>query len=106
MTQATQQVLREALREPGNKFYGFEIGQAAGLPSGTITPILARLEAAGILTSKVEDIDPHVAGRPRRKYYWFTPDGAERGRTELARAYKPARTANRRVALGFTGGAS
>ena len=85
MTQATQLVLRVMLAEPTRQAYGGEIGRVAGLPSGTITPILARLENAGILAHHVEDVDPSQIGRPRRKYFYFTPDGAERARHELAR---------------------
>jgi PadR family transcriptional regulator, regulatory protein PadR len=88
MTQATQLVLRAMLAEPTREAYGAELGRAVGLPSGTITPIVARLENAGILTSRVEDVDPARVGRPRRKYYSFTADGAERARHELARVYR------------------
>ena len=35
-----------------------EIGHAAGLPSGTVHPILARLEGVGWLESRWEEIDP------------------------------------------------
>jgi len=87
MTQATQQVLRQLLSDPTREFYGAEVSRAAGLPSGTITPILARLESLEILTSRVEDVDPRAVGRPKRKFYSFTKDGAAVARTELARAY-------------------
>jgi hypothetical protein len=36
MTIPTQLVLRALLKEPGREFYGAEIGEAAGLPSGTV----------------------------------------------------------------------
>jgi PadR family transcriptional regulator PadR len=104
MTQATQLVLRAMLVEPTREAYGAEISRAAGLPSGTITPIVARLENAGILTHRVEDINPAQAGRPRRKYYSFTPHGAEIARDALARttASTPGRVATLRP--GLTGG--
>jgi DNA-binding PadR family transcriptional regulator len=92
MTQAMQLVLRALLAEPTREVYGGQIGRRAGLPSGTVTPILARLENAGILTARVEDVDPSQVGRPRRKYYAFTPDGAQRARHELARAYHVSQT--------------
>jgi len=66
--------------------YGLEICAAAELPSGTIHPILARLEQAGWLESRWEDVDPSEKGRPRRRYYQLTSDGAELARTALARA--------------------
>jgi DNA-binding PadR family transcriptional regulator len=64
-----------------------EIGRAAGLPSGTVHPILARLETVGWLTSRWEDIDPRTEGRPARRYDRLTPDGLELPRAALARAY-------------------
>jgi DNA-binding PadR family transcriptional regulator len=88
MTLPTQLVLRVLLAEPARPRYGLELGQLAGLPSGTIHPILARLETAGWLESRWERIDPREEGRPRRRYYSLTPDGAERARHALARAYK------------------
>src|SRR5215468_736249 len=87
MTLPTQLVLRELLEYPTRQRYGLELGQAAGLPSGTIHPILARLERMGWLESAWEDVDPHQQGRPRRRYYRLTPDGAERARNALARAH-------------------
>jgi DNA-binding PadR family transcriptional regulator len=87
MTLPTQLVLRELLEYPTRERYGLELGRAAGLPSGTIHPILARLERMGWLESAWEDADPHERGRPRRRYYKLTPDGAERARDALARAH-------------------
>ncbi len=85
MTLATQEVLRALVAEPSREFYGLEIGQQAGLPSGTIHPILARLEAAEWVVSRWEDIDAQAEGRPRRRYYSLTPDGLELARDALAR---------------------
>lgn len=93
MTQAMQQVIRALLQEPTRQAYGGEICRAAGLPSGTVTPILARLENAGILESEFEDVDPSDVGRPRRKFYAFTTGGAELARHELARAYRGSASA-------------
>ena len=49
MTIPTQLVLRTMLSDPSKELYGVEIGQAAGLPSGTVHPVLARLETVGWL---------------------------------------------------------
>jgi DNA-binding PadR family transcriptional regulator len=89
MTLPTQLVLRALLEEPGTERYGLEIGDDAGLPSGTIHPILARLERLGWVESRWEDVDPSEAGRPARRYYRLTTDGVERARDGLARAYRP-----------------
>jgi PadR family transcriptional regulator, regulatory protein PadR len=86
MTITTQLVLRAMLADPGREMYGLEICQAAGLPSGTIHPILARLEVIGWAESRWEDADPQHEGRPRRRYYLLTQDGAERARIALAQA--------------------
>jgi PadR family transcriptional regulator PadR len=86
MTIPTQLVLRTLLSDPSKELYGVEIGQAAGLPSGTVHPILARLEGVGWLTSRWEDIDPRQEGRPARRYYQLTPDGLALARAALARA--------------------
>lgn len=86
MTIPTQLVLRALLAEPTREMYGLQACAAAGLPSGTIHPILARLERLGWLESHWEDISPEQEGRPRRRYYRLTDDGAERARIALAQA--------------------
>lgn len=94
MTLQTQLVLRQALQEPGREWYGLQMIEATGLPAGTIYPIVARLERCGWIKSRWEDPAEHVAeGRPRRRYYQFTSDGAEQARLALARAYQSRRTA-------------
>ena len=87
MTIPTQLVLRALLSDPEHELYGVEIGTQAGLPSGTVHPILARLETVGWLTSRWEEIDPRAEGRPARRYYRLTPNGLELARSALARAY-------------------
>ena len=78
MTLQVQLVLAEMLTEPAEPRYGLDMGAATGPPSGTIYPILARLERIGWVESDWEDPDAHIAqGRPRRRYYRLTRDGAE-----------------------------
>jgi PadR family transcriptional regulator, regulatory protein PadR len=91
MTIPTQLVLRALLAAPGRELYGIEIGDGAGLPSGTVHPILARLEGLRWVESRWEDIDPKVEGRPARRYYRLTTDGAEQARLALASAYRSPR---------------
>jgi PadR family transcriptional regulator, regulatory protein PadR len=86
MTLPTQLVLRAMLEEPGKQLYGLQICEASGLASGTIHPILARLERLGWAESQWEETDPHEQGRPRRRYYALTKDGAESARIALAQA--------------------
>lgn len=92
MTIPTQLVLRALLGDTSRELYGVEIGDAAGLPSGTIHPILARLERAGWVTSRWEDVDPSEEGRPARRYYRIDARGEAAARTALAQAYQSRRS--------------
>jgi PadR family transcriptional regulator, regulatory protein PadR len=55
--------------------YGRAIITATGEHSGTVYPILARLERDGWVDRTDEDIDPAKAGRPRRRFYVLTDLG-------------------------------
>ena len=58
--------------------YGFDIMDATDLPSGTVYPILSKLEDSGFLKSRWEDA--RVAKRekrPPRKSYEITGAGKE-----------------------------
>ena len=63
-----------------------ELTAATGLRSGTVHPVLARLERMGWATSRWEDIDPRAEGRPARRYYQLTAAGVPRANHALARA--------------------
>lgn len=87
MTLQTQYVLQALLADPAGKHYGLQICAETGLLAGTIYPILARLERVGWVRSSWEDPAAHVAeGRPRRRYYKLTDEGAEQARDALERA--------------------
>ncbi len=71
---ATVAILKAAL--DGHRF-GLDIMDATGLPSGTVYPTLARMEAREYVASEWEGEDEaKAAGRPRRRYYRVTPEGA------------------------------
>ena len=56
--------------------YGFDIMDATGLQSGTVYPILRRLEDAGMVRSKWEPVaDARNEQRPPRRYYQVTGAG-------------------------------
>ncbi len=58
--------------------YGLEIVTSTGMPSGTVYPTLGRLKKGGLVRSRWEDQRAaEREGRPRRRYYELTPDGAE-----------------------------
>jgi PadR family transcriptional regulator PadR len=108
MTLQVQMVLGEMLSEPADSRYGLDVCAATGLPSGTIYPILARLEGIGWVESDWEDPDAHIAeGRPRRRYYRLTREGAECADEALRAIQQTRKTASRawRIAAPGTSGA-
>jgi PadR family transcriptional regulator, regulatory protein PadR len=96
MTKQTRKFLAVMLRDPGAQYYGLELAESVGLRKGTLYPALARLEAAGWLTSGWEQIDPRREGRPRRRYYRFTEEGAQCAHEAIFRSEQPV-SANRTV---------
>ena len=107
MTVPTRLVLQAFLEvfaeDPQRELYGLEVCALAGLQTGTIHPILARLERLGWLHSHWEQIDPKQEGRPRRRYYRVDPNSIATMRAALARAQ--AATPGRRFRPGLAGGA-
>lgn len=80
---ATALVLQALL---DGRHHGFDIMDATGLPSGTVYPILRRLDAEGLVRSKWEkDGVARREQRPPRRYYELTPGGARTGREQVAR---------------------
>jgi PadR family transcriptional regulator PadR len=65
----TRAVLSELAADPTSGRYGYELAKATGLASGTLYPILMRLEERGLLEARWE-----LATRPRHVYR-LTQDG-------------------------------
>ena len=66
--------------------YGFEIMDTTGLASGTVYPILRRLEEAGLLTARWErTAAAHDEQRPPRRYYQITGAGKQAARDAMSR---------------------
>jgi DNA-binding PadR family transcriptional regulator len=87
LTPQTVAVLQVLLAAPGTPRYGLEIAREAGLKTGTLHPILARLQQAGWVDSFWEEPAEHEdQGRPRRRYYRFTNNGAETARRAIVEA--------------------
>jgi PadR family transcriptional regulator, regulatory protein PadR len=84
MTAQTFSVIAVLLTDPSAEWYGFDLADRTNLQTGTLYPILARLENADWLRSHWEDVDPHVAHRPRRRLYSLTAHGEASARRELA----------------------
>src|SRR4051812_33029515 len=84
VTAAVSKVLAAFLEDPAADRYGLDLMRATGHPSGTLYPILLRLQHAGWVEAVWEELDPVAAGRPPRRYYRLTPDGLISARAEIA----------------------
>jgi PadR family transcriptional regulator len=78
LTQQTLKVLGTLMSGQTHELSGAEIAKLSKLSSGTLYPILYRLEEFGWLDSRWEVGDPALLGRPRRRYYRVTGEGAKR----------------------------
>jgi PadR family transcriptional regulator, regulatory protein PadR len=83
LTHATLKVL-SCIITSRREISGAEIARDTALASGSLYPILLRLERAGWLKSRWEKIDPQEAGRPRRRLYTITAVGAANTRSAMA----------------------
>jgi PadR family transcriptional regulator PadR len=80
VTPQTFKVLRALMECAEDSLSGAQIARITKLASGTLYPILMRLEQAGWLESRWEFGDPHTLGRPRRRFYQITGLGENRAR--------------------------
>jgi PadR family transcriptional regulator, regulatory protein PadR len=85
MTLQTRRVLAVLLSNPLGRHYGLDVSRRLGLPTGSIYPILARLERSGWVSSDWEEVGATAAGGRARRYYRLTGAGAERTRRVLER---------------------
>jgi DNA-binding PadR family transcriptional regulator len=83
ITEPTLKVLGQFFHQPIEGLSGIEICRSTGLASGTLYPILFRLEAAGWVESKWEEVIPSEVKRPRRRLYRITAVGAENARASF-----------------------
>src|SRR5580693_8727480 len=96
MTAPLERVFRVFLEDPAALRYGYDLMKAAGLASGTLYPLLARLQARGLVVSAWET--PHQDGERPRRYYQLTGEGIEVDRLEHAPlSARPRRVPGRRV---------
>jgi DNA-binding PadR family transcriptional regulator len=79
----TIRILGLMLQNPTAEYYGLDLSQRAGLLTGTVYPLLQRLEGRGWMDSRREDVDPSAAGRPARRLYRLTGTGVREARREL-----------------------
>lgn len=82
-------VLRELQKTTTGGISGAEIARATGLASGTLYPLLFRLERTGWVWSEWEEVIPAEIRRPRRRLYRLTEVGGSATRDVLSE-YLPA----------------
>ena len=82
------QIFNMMLERPGKSWYGLELADAAGIGSATIYHALTRMERAGMLRARWEPETASELGRPQRRLYDLTPEGARVGR-EAVSNYRP-----------------
>jgi PadR family transcriptional regulator, regulatory protein PadR len=98
LTGPLERVLKVLTADPSAPHYGYDLMKAARLPSGTLYPMLARLEQEGLVESEWEPQRSDAGGRPPRKYYRLTAEGARVARLELAQASARGRRSARGTA--------
>ena len=82
ITTQTLHVL-SALVSARDDISGADIARQTKLSSGTLYPILMRLEHHGWIDSEWEEGDPRKLGRPRRRLYHITALGTRSVRKKL-----------------------
>jgi DNA-binding PadR family transcriptional regulator len=94
LTRTMTRTLLAFLEAPRSWRYGYDLMKVAGLSSGTLYPLLARLTEDGWLESRWQE--PEFPGKPPRQLYLLTAAGRMQARHALDRAHaswlRPART--------------
>ena len=68
--------------------HGYELASLTGIQSGTLYPLLIRLEAQGYLEAEWQQ--PAAGGRPPRHAYRLTAAGVQLARMQAVEADAPA----------------
>lgn len=104
VTTTTIQVLKCIYSFKGEAVWGLEISKLTGLKTGTVYPILERLESLGWLTSEWE-ITQERNG-PRRRTYQLTPEAYQEMRDlteKLSQAHNDLKSWNLAIRQGWAG---
>jgi PadR family transcriptional regulator, regulatory protein PadR len=81
-------VLRAFLDDPLADQYGFGLMRSTGVKSGSLYPLLDRLERLGWIEGHDEDVDEQAEGRPRRRLYRLTVLGHRQATREVVEFYR------------------
>ncbi|WP_393071549.1 PadR family transcriptional regulator [Streptomyces sp. LN704] len=102
LTPQVERVLRVFLEDSAAPRYGYALMKAAKLASGTLYPILTRLETEGMVASQWET--PTEENQRPRKYYLLTGEGVRVAHLELAQLSMDRGTARPGTTRPATGG--
>jgi len=102
VTDATLDVV-EALLSGDEELYGLKIAKMTGRPSGSVVPILMRLEGCGWVLSEWER-DESARG-PRRRFYRLHADHVGEARRLVSERKKASRRAISSILRPGLGGA-
>jgi PadR family transcriptional regulator, regulatory protein PadR len=80
LTAQTLKLLGAFMNSESEELSGADIAKRTSLQTGTLYPILVRLEQAKWLESRWEEGDPKLLGRPRRRLYRVTGLGVKSAR--------------------------
>ena len=94
----TRDVVEALLADSGSWRHGYDLARETALKSGTLYPILMRLEQSGWLEARWED-EP-APGKPRRHLYRLTATGTAEGERLLREHEKRAPATLRSSAEG------
>jgi len=84
VSKQSKQVMEALMRAPREWHYGYPLAEQTGLKSGTLYPILRRMQEHGWLETKWEESEEE--GRPRRHMYRLTGVGLRGVREVLGEA--------------------
>ena len=84
LTHQALKVLSVFIERPQDQVAGSDILKRTAMLSGTVYPILMRLERAGWLESEWERLEPSEIGRPRKRLYRISPRGYNATNAALA----------------------
>jgi len=84
----TEALIAALLQSAARWRYGYDLSKETGLKSGTLYPILMRLESQGWLETRWED--QPAQGRPRRHLYRLTSRGLAGAHASPASKTEPA----------------
>jgi PadR family transcriptional regulator, regulatory protein PadR len=90
LSHQTLKVLRIFMERPQERLAGSDILKQIGMLSGTLYPILMRLERASWLESEWEQLDASEAGRPRKRLYRLSANGYHKTKAALAELAVPS----------------